>query len=141
MNSDPDRNAVADDVTTDGSRRRDEAASAVPLDLKHLGRFTLGNVALEAEVLGMFADHLTVYLGALANAESDKAWRDAAHTLKGAAWAIGAWKLGMAAEGAERVKVDAAAAEVRALALSAIAGAAAEVEAFIRAHLADSKAA
>jgi len=43
---------------------------------------------------------------ALETAVTAKAWHDAAHTLKGAARGIGAWRLGRCAEAAERLRFD-----------------------------------
>ena len=77
-----------------------------PVDLAYLGRFTLGNLALEAEVLDLFMTHTPPYLAALEAAVTAKAWHDAAHTLKGAARGIGAWRLARCAEMAERLRFD-----------------------------------
>ena len=77
-----------------------------PVDLVYLGRFTLGNLALEAEVLDLFMTHTPRYLANLAAAVTAKAWHDAAHTLKGAARGIGAWRLARCAEMAERLRFD-----------------------------------
>jgi HPt (histidine-containing phosphotransfer) domain-containing protein len=75
-----------------------------PVDLTYLRRFTFGNVELEREVLGLFADQAPQYLSHLRTARSTKAWGDAAHTIKGSARAVGAWQLARAAEAAERLK-------------------------------------
>jgi len=75
------------------------------IELDVLGRFTLGNRALEVEVLNLFADHLPVTLALLdpTNAES---WKYATHTLKGAARSVGATRLATAAAAAEHAPVD-----------------------------------
>jgi HPt (histidine-containing phosphotransfer) domain-containing protein len=78
-----------------------------PVDLTYLARFTLGNAALEREVLQLFADQVPLYLQALRDAHLRKAWKEAAHTIKGSASAIGAWRLARFAEMAERVDVEA----------------------------------
>ena len=75
-----------------------------PIDLVYLARFTLGNRALEREVLQLFADQAPVYLDRMREAADDKAWAMASHTLKGSARAVGAWKVGAAAEAAEACK-------------------------------------
>ncbi len=75
---------------------------AAPIDRAHLSRFTFGNVDLEIEVLGLFAQQAPETLAQLADASSPKAWRDAAHTMKGSARAVGAWQVANAAEHAER---------------------------------------
>ena len=78
-----------------------------PIDRTYLARFTLGNAALEREVLQLFADQVPLYLQALRDARVRKAWREAAHTIKGSASAVGAWRLVRFAEIAERVDVEA----------------------------------
>ncbi len=80
--------------------RRGEA----PIDHVHLARYTFGNRALEIEVLHLFADQAPDYLEGLRNAETEKAWRDAAHTLKGSARAVGAFRVADRAERAEALK-------------------------------------
>jgi len=77
-----------------------------PVDLAYLAHFTLGNVALEREVLALFAAQMPLYLEALRGARVRKAWREAAHSIKGSASAVGAWRLAGCAEFAERVEVD-----------------------------------
>jgi HPt (histidine-containing phosphotransfer) domain-containing protein len=75
-----------------------------PVDLVYLRRFTLGNHELEREVLELFITQAPAYLRLLGAAESVKQWTDAAHTLKGAALAIGAWRVALCAENAEMLK-------------------------------------
>jgi HPt (histidine-containing phosphotransfer) domain-containing protein len=75
-----------------------------PVDLVYLRRFTLGNHELEREVLELFITQTPIYLGSLRAAQSVKQWTDAAHTLKGAARAIGAWRVARCAENAEMLK-------------------------------------
>lgn len=72
-----------------------------PLDRDHLARYSGGNRALEAEVLSLFAEHAPLYLDALREATTEKAWRQAAHTLKGSARAVGAFRVADRAEWAE----------------------------------------
>ena len=74
---------------------------ALPVDLAHLQRFTLGNQALEIEVLQLFAAQAPVTLDQLKRSECEKSWRIAAHTLKGSARAVGAWRVARCAERAE----------------------------------------
>lgn len=78
------------------------AGEAAPIDHRHLQRYTLGNQALEIEVLHLFADQAPLTLADLVGAMSDKAWHMAAHTLKGSARAVGAWAIAQVAEAAER---------------------------------------
>lgn len=75
-----------------------------PVDLVHLARYTLGNRALELEVLQLFAAQAPSLLERLKLAANPRAWGEATHTLKGSARAIGAWPLGSAAEAAEAVR-------------------------------------
>ena len=76
-------------------------ASSRPVDLVHLSRYTLGERELEREVLELFCTQSFVYLEQLRRSPSDKDWKDLAHTLKGSARAVGAWRVAEAAERAE----------------------------------------
>jgi len=78
------------------------------IDLSYLARF-LGNASLEREVLELFAAQAPLYLARLRAAATPTDWQLAAHTIKGAAAAVGARHLQRFAELAERV--DAAATE------------------------------
>lgn len=78
-------------------------ARKVPIDHAHLSRYTLGNRALELEVLELFAGQAPRTLADLREADTAKAWHIAAHTLKGSARAVGACEvadLAAVAEGA-----------------------------------------
>lgn len=101
-----------------------------PVDHAHLARYTFGNKALELEVLQLFADQAPEYLSQLRAATSEKAWRDAAHTIKGSARAVGAMRVADKAERAEalRASPDAVA---RARAVAALDEALAEARAHI----------
>lgn len=93
------------------------------IDRAYLARFTLGNAALEREVLQLFAGQVPGYVAALADARSVQAWREAAHTLKGSAAAVGAVHVSRLAEAAERLALDTAevpAGEEREQALAAL---------------------
>jgi HPt (histidine-containing phosphotransfer) domain-containing protein len=81
-----------------GEERKD---SSRPVDLVHLSRYTLGERALEREVLELFRAQSVVYLERLRRARSEQEWKDAAHSLKGSASAIGAWRAAEAAQHAE----------------------------------------
>lgn len=83
-----------------------EDAGTKPIDFTYLKRFTLGNRDLECEVLHLFADSAPGYIRALEQAVTPKAWHDAAHTLKGSARAVGAWRIARTAELAERLRFD-----------------------------------
>ncbi len=82
----------------------------LPIDRDHLARYTFGNIELELEVLQLFAEHAPRYLDGLRSATSEKEWRDAAHTLKGSAGAVGAFHVAELAQGAEALAESADAA-------------------------------
>lgn len=88
--------ATAPDARVEAKVGRD-----APIDRGHLARYTFGNRALEIEVLQLFAAQAPHYLEALRAAATEKAWREAAHTLKGSARAVGAFRV---ADGAERAE-------------------------------------
>jgi HPt (histidine-containing phosphotransfer) domain-containing protein len=87
---------------TRGSAAFAAAQTAAPIDHAHLGRYTMGNRALEVEVLQLFAGQAPETLAMLAAAVTDRDWHIAAHTLKGSARAVGAWEIATLAETAER---------------------------------------
>lgn len=67
------------------------------LDEDHLGRMTLGDPALEREILELFVRQIVLMLGRIRTAEPGLA-AAAAHTLLGSARGIGAWRVAQAAE-------------------------------------------
>ncbi len=78
-----------------------------PLDHSHLARYTLGDKALELEILDLFLGEAPLTLGRLndlaATLPTDaNAWMSACHALKGSAHAVGAVKVACAAELGER---------------------------------------
>jgi HPt (histidine-containing phosphotransfer) domain-containing protein len=99
----PDFDRLADELA---DKPADKLAMDA-VDRAYLARFTLGNAALEREVLELFAAQAPVYLQRLREASCIKAWREATHTIKGSASAIGAWRLARLAEMAEKVDVEA----------------------------------
>ena len=95
---------------SNAARKFDSPADKLAMDAvdrAYLARFTLGNGALEREVLQLFAAQAPVYLQRLHEARCRKAWTDTIHTIKGSAGAIGAWRLARLAEMAEKVDVEA----------------------------------
>lgn len=88
-----------------GEERPSRAAAEFlrAIDRQHLARYTLGDGALEEEVLGLFLDQLPLTIGALRAASSDTDWVRAAHTLKGSSRCVGAWRLAHTGELAERL--------------------------------------
>jgi HPt (histidine-containing phosphotransfer) domain-containing protein len=77
------------------------AADPCPPDFDHLERMTLGDEALEREVLEMFLAQSNRLLDALATLPAETG--ALAHTLKGSARAIGAFKLADRAAALEAV--------------------------------------
>lgn len=78
-------------------------ASDGPLDLAHLRRYTLGDKALETEVLELFLAQLPETIASLRLAADERDWKIAAHTLKGSSRAVGAWRIAMLAQEAEQL--------------------------------------
>ncbi len=71
------------------------------IDLVHLARQTGGDRDLEHELLALFADQCVKHLNTIRHAAAPDGC-DAAHTLKGAARAVGAWAVADAAEKVEQ---------------------------------------
>ena len=71
------------------------------LDRDHLARYTLGDVALEQEVLGLFIGQIPETIARLRSCGEPDLWRRAAHTIKGSARVVGAWQLADVAARAE----------------------------------------
>ena len=96
------------------------------IDGGHLERMTLGDRRLEREVLELFVRQTGLLLDRIAGAEPALA-AAAAHTLKGSARGIGAWRVARAAELLEQaaaarcgeVEIEDAIAELRAAILEA----------------------
>lgn len=99
------------------------------IDLAHLARQTGGDHELERELLSLFVQQCARHLRTIHAAGDARSRMDAAHTLKGAAQAVGAWSVADAADAMERLL---AAGEGRAdNAMDALALAAAEARAAI----------
>jgi HPt (histidine-containing phosphotransfer) domain-containing protein len=109
-------------------------AGSAPIDIAHLSRHTAGDRRLGREVLGIFRDQAADYLSALEDASDSATWQHAAHTLKGAASAIGAHKVARLAAEAESISPE----EGRGSALIAIRRAVVEARRFIDFQLLDS---
>jgi HPt (histidine-containing phosphotransfer) domain-containing protein len=71
-----------------------------PIDVQHLARMTLGDGALRREVLAMFLKQTGDLFRRLAQEPGERA--ALAHTLKGSARAIGAFRVAACAEALER---------------------------------------
>ena len=102
--------AGANDVTKTEDRAAEQGADVAPtvapplapaLDLAHLARMTLGESALEREVLTLFDRQAHMLLARMASDEP-RVMAALAHTLAGSASGIGAWKVAAAAAAVER---------------------------------------
>jgi HPt (histidine-containing phosphotransfer) domain-containing protein len=125
--------AVWDESSSPAERRK---AASRPVDLVHLSRYTLGERDLEREVLELFCTQATIYIERLRLARSDQDWREAAHSLKGSAQAIGAWPAATAAARAEMLSGEALP-ELRALQLQEVEASVREAEIYIDTLLED----
>jgi HPt (histidine-containing phosphotransfer) domain-containing protein len=101
------------------------AADEPAIDLEHLSRMTLGERGLEREVLALFDRQTEILLPRMRQAERPAA-AALAHTLKGSARSIGAWRVARAAEGVELAAGADAAAAIAVL-TAAVAEARAEI--------------
>ena len=103
-----------------------------PIDLDHLSRMTLGERALEREVLALFDRQAAVLLARMASA-APGAIAAPAHTLKGSARNIGAWRVAAAAEALEQAGGTEIAPALARLG-AAVAEASAAIAGLLRAH-------
>jgi HPt (histidine-containing phosphotransfer) domain-containing protein len=87
------------------------------VDLVHLSRQTMGDAALETELLGLFARQAAVVTARLAQDSTAVALcrADLAHTLKGSARSVGANRVAAAAEAYEAAARDGATPDLAAL--------------------------
>ena len=86
-----------DSLGSKGLARRDLSGA---VDFGHLEAYTLNDDAVIEEVLHLFQHQCELWAPLLTT--EHEGWRDAAHTIKGAAGGIGANALAAAAEAAER---------------------------------------
>ncbi|MDE2579269.1 MAG: Hpt domain-containing protein [Hyphomicrobiales bacterium] len=78
------------------------AGDAIVVDLVHLSRQSLGDRALETELLGLFERQAAQIVERLTSLDLENKYRaDLAHTLKGSARTIGAFGVADAAEAYE----------------------------------------
>jgi HPt (histidine-containing phosphotransfer) domain-containing protein len=101
------------------------AAGEPPIDVTHLARMTLGDHALEREVLALFDRQIDMLIARMGEV-GPSGVAALAHTLKGSARGVGAWPMARAAEA-----VEAAPPAEFAQALAALATAAGETRAAI----------
>lgn len=77
-----------------------------PIDLVHLTRQTLGNRSLEKEILALFVRQSRQIIERLRRSVCPRERGDLAHTLKGSARAVGAWRVAHVAEAVEAAGTD-----------------------------------
>src|SRR5215813_12014654 len=94
------------------------AAGEPPIDLAHLARMSLGDRALEREVLALFERQIDLLIGRISQADPSDLVA-LAHTLKGSARGVGAWPLARAAETVEAAELTDLAPAVATLAATA----------------------
>ena len=82
------------------------------IDMDHLARMTFGDRRLERDVLELFDRQTTLLLERMQDALPDAA-SAMAHTLKGSAQGVGAWKIVAAAEQVERAAARSGGADLR----------------------------
>lgn len=73
------------------------------IDLEHLDAYTAGDEALMDEVFSLFREQVEIWIKLLTPDAPGGSFRDAAHTLKGSARGIGAWKLAEVCAEAEKL--------------------------------------
>ncbi len=73
------------------------------IDFDHLEKYVAGDDALRDEILEIFAGQVELLVKQFDVFQPDEAWKDTAHTLKGAARGVGAWSLGQLCEDAEKL--------------------------------------
>jgi HPt (histidine-containing phosphotransfer) domain-containing protein len=82
-----------------------------PIDLAHLTRMTLGDLSLEHEVLRLFDRQAAMLMARMQGAEP-RLVAASAHTIKGSARGVGAWRIARDAETVEIAAACAGAAEL-----------------------------
>jgi HPt (histidine-containing phosphotransfer) domain-containing protein len=85
------------------------APLAAPIDREHLARMTLGERSLEREVLELFDRQSDMLFARMCKSTPEVA-AAAAHTLKGSARGVGAWRVASTAEAVELAAAGKAAA-------------------------------
>lgn len=107
-------------------------AADAPIDFEHLARYTMADKALEKEILDLFSGSSFKILDDLRASQDEKSWHVAAHTMKGSARAIGAWRLADVALAAEKIRNLPPASTEKREALCAVEREAAAVQDFIK---------
>jgi HPt (histidine-containing phosphotransfer) domain-containing protein len=104
-----------------------------PIDLVLLARMTLGDRSLEREVLQLFVRQAAVLLNRMEAADPDSV-PALAHTLRGSAQGLGAWRVTAAAEAVECAADEDALARARAALRAAVEEVRSVITDLLRAH-------
>ena len=83
------------------------------VDFKYLETYAAGDYDVVDEVLGLFREQASMWSPLMDPSNPSEGWRDAVHTVKGAARGIGAMALAKACEAAEEKGLKPAAVGVR----------------------------
>lgn len=75
--------------------------SETEIDFDHLNQYVDGDVALTAEVFGLFKHQVEMWGRVLVVEADDETWESVTHSLRGTALAVGATKLAALCEKAE----------------------------------------
>lgn len=81
----------------------DRSTVETVIDLVHLDQYTLGDRALQAELLQLFRTQLKNQTKTLVSCKTEDDWKSGIHTLKGAARSIGARQVCEVAEAMEAI--------------------------------------
>lgn len=74
------------------------------VDLNHLNLYVGDDTDLRDEILAIYQEQLSMWLGKFTPQMSDDEWYQANHTLKGASRGVGVWSIGDVCELAEAIK-------------------------------------
>lgn len=86
------------------------------IDFAHLDQYTLGDEGLQGELLRLFSMQLEAQMAELQDCTDAGTWKQASHTLKGAARAVGVWQVADVAERLEMAGFDGGPGDARDLA-------------------------
>ena len=75
--------------------------SQIEIDFNNLNRYSGGDIELTAELFGLFQHQVEMWGRALIVDTDDESWESVTHSLKGAAYAVGALALAKLCEDAE----------------------------------------
>ena len=96
----------ADQSTLNSPARECAGRTPSVLDLAHLRRYTLGDVHLEQELLGLFREQARTQFDLAAATDDAATFKLAIHTLKGTARSIGALEVSNASEALEPLNAN-----------------------------------